>query len=102
MQINSLKTSVVLLNKKAKFSCSADNKPEIIIDYTPPVGDGEGYTSLELLLLELLLLELEADDVSKQELEQVISNSEKSLCPVYDMIRGNTEFSVKYKTKCGG
>ena len=46
-----LEAVVELLNQKVKFKGIADSKDPIIIDYIPPVGDGEGYTSLELLLL---------------------------------------------------
>ncbi|MFV0399817.1 MAG: OsmC family protein [Oscillospiraceae bacterium] len=38
------------LDDKVKFSASARENPEIVIDYFPPVGAGEGYTSLELLM----------------------------------------------------
>ena len=48
-----LKGSAELINKKAKFRCTVEEKQDIITDYTPPLGDGEGHTSLELLLLSL-------------------------------------------------
>lgn len=38
------------VNDKVKFSAEARNNPAIPIDYFPPVGTGEGYTSLELLM----------------------------------------------------
>ena len=53
MNHNYLEASVRLINQKAKFECLVDGKEPIIVDYTPPLGDGEGYTSLELLLLSL-------------------------------------------------
>jgi putative redox protein len=31
----------------------AGANPSIVLDYTPPLGDGQGYLSLELLLLSL-------------------------------------------------
>jgi putative redox protein len=34
-----------------KFRGTSGDNPEIITDYTPPFGDGEGYTSLELFLV---------------------------------------------------
>jgi putative redox protein len=46
-----LEAVVELINQKVKFKGIADSKDPIIIDYIPPVGDGDGYTSLELLLL---------------------------------------------------
>jgi putative redox protein len=50
---NQLTASATLINDKVKFSgVSRDNK-EIIIDYVKPIGDGEGYTSLELFLISL-------------------------------------------------
>jgi putative redox protein len=48
-----LESKVVLINNKVKFSGEAKTNPPITIDYTPPVGNGEGYTSLELLLISL-------------------------------------------------
>jgi putative redox protein len=53
MNENDLEASVHLINQKAKFACRVDGKEPIIVDYIPPLGDGEGYTSLELLLLSL-------------------------------------------------
>ena len=49
----SLECKVKLVNSKAKFSCSSEGKEQITVDYIPPLGDGEGYTSLELLMLSL-------------------------------------------------
>jgi len=50
---NELNTSIELVNDKLNFKgIVEDNKP-VAIDYTPPLGDNLGYTSLELLLLSL-------------------------------------------------
>jgi putative redox protein len=38
------------IDDKAMFSATARDNPELIIDYFPPVGTGNGYTSLELLM----------------------------------------------------
>jgi putative redox protein len=48
-----LETEVTLINNKLKFSAKAQTNPEIILDYIPPLGDGEGYMPLELLLISL-------------------------------------------------
>jgi uncharacterized OsmC-like protein len=48
-----LKGSAELINEKAKFRCTVEGKQDITVDYIPPLGDGEGHTSLELLLLSL-------------------------------------------------
>jgi putative redox protein len=48
-----LETEVTLINSKLKFSAKAQSNPEIILDYIPPLGDGEGYMPLELLLISL-------------------------------------------------
>jgi len=53
MAFEPLEASVILVNDKIKFSGAAGENPPISIDYTPPVGDGEGYTSLQLFLLSL-------------------------------------------------
>ncbi|HLP71331.1 MAG TPA: OsmC family protein [Bacteroidales bacterium] len=48
-----LKTSISLLNDKLHFEGSVSGTQPVHIDYTPPLGDNLGYTSLELLLLSL-------------------------------------------------
>ena len=42
------------VNDKVRFSATAGENPEVLIDYFPPFGDGEGYTSLELLLISFM------------------------------------------------
>jgi putative redox protein len=47
-------TAVVkLINDKLNFTGTVEGNSPISIDYTPPLGDNLGYTSLELLLLSL-------------------------------------------------
>lgn len=48
-----LQTSIKLVNNKLKFAGSVEGNDAISIDYIAPLGDDEGYTSLELLLLSL-------------------------------------------------
>lgn len=48
-----LAVSIELMNQKVKFACRTRDQQPISVDYTPPIGDGEGYTSLELLLISL-------------------------------------------------
>jgi putative redox protein len=48
-----LKTSIRLLNEKLHFEGNVDGNAPVSIDYTPPLGDNLGYTSLELFLLSL-------------------------------------------------
>lgn len=48
-----LTASIRLLNQKLHFEGKVDGNEPISIDYTPPLGDNLGYTSLELLLLSL-------------------------------------------------
>jgi putative redox protein len=48
-----LTTSIVLLNEKLHFEGKVSGNAPLSIDYTPPLGDNLGYTSLELLLLSL-------------------------------------------------
>ena len=50
---NILKATAELVNRRAKYLCRAGGQPPVTVDYIPPFGDGEGYTSLELLLLSL-------------------------------------------------
>jgi len=48
-----LNAKIVLINNKLNFKGTADSNPSLSIDYTPPLGDNLGYTSLELFLLSL-------------------------------------------------
>jgi putative redox protein len=48
-----VRASLVLVNDKLHFNGQADCNQPVSIDYTPPLGDNLGYTSLELLLLSL-------------------------------------------------
>ena len=47
--------AVRLINQKVKFTGVSDANPDqpITFDYKPPIGDGEGYNGLELLLMSL-------------------------------------------------
>ncbi|MGE5458709.1 MAG: OsmC family protein [Methanococcaceae archaeon] len=48
-----LKVTANLIDEKVKFSGSSKSNPgkEIIFDYRSPIGTGQGYTGLEVLLL---------------------------------------------------
>ncbi len=48
-----LRASVKLVNDRLKFSGEVLNNNPVEIDYISPLGDNDGYTSLELLLLSL-------------------------------------------------
>ena len=48
-----LEVTVRLTNQKVQFTGVSRSNPEVIFDYTPPLGDGEGYTGLEMLLMSL-------------------------------------------------
>ena len=47
--------SVQLINHKVKFTGISSANPDrpVNFDYKPPIGDGEGYNGLELLLMSL-------------------------------------------------
>lgn len=53
MHFDPLEVSVDLMNDKVLFSGSLRSNAPIAVDYTPPIGDGQGYTSLELFLVSL-------------------------------------------------
>lgn len=42
-----------LTNEKVQFRVTSGNRPELICDYAAPLGDGQGYTGLQLLLMSL-------------------------------------------------
>jgi putative redox protein len=48
-----LEVTVNSTNQKLGYTGSLRSHPAIPIDYVPPLGDGQGYTPLELLLMSL-------------------------------------------------
>ena len=46
-------SSIVLVNEKLQFKGTVVGNAPVLIDYVPPLGDNQGYTSLELFLLSL-------------------------------------------------
>ena len=45
--------SITLVNDKLHFKSTVGENEPVSIDYIPPLGDNDGYTSLELFLLSL-------------------------------------------------
>lgn len=55
-QINSIpdiRTRITLQNHKLLFKGEANDRDPVLIDSKPPLGDGQGYNALELLLISL-------------------------------------------------
>jgi putative redox protein len=50
---NTLTVNLQTIDDKAMFEATARDNPAITVDYFPPVGTGQGYTSLELLMTAL-------------------------------------------------
>lgn len=48
-----LEVTVNLTNQKVQFTGVSRSNPAVIFDYDPPLGDGKGYTGLEMLLMSL-------------------------------------------------
>ncbi len=48
-----LEVTMALTNQKIQFTGVSRSNPAITMDYFPPLGDGAGYTGLELLLMSL-------------------------------------------------
>ena len=50
-----LEATVSLSDQKVQFTGLSKSNPDrpIVMDYTPPLGDGQGYSGLELLLMSL-------------------------------------------------
>ncbi len=48
-----LKVTVSSTNQKLGYTGELRSLPPITIDYIPPLGDGQGYLPLELLLMSL-------------------------------------------------
>ncbi len=132
---------VRLTNQKVQFTGTSKSNPDrpVAFDYKPPVGDGQGYNGLELLLMSLsgcsataiayLLrkmgknvagLEVNAKGVRREQppikfetisleflvrstdakeadIEKAIQLAESSVCPVWQMVKGNVEVKAGYK-----
>lgn len=50
---NELCATMELANEKVRFRAAVEGQDPISVDYVPPLGDGQGYTSLELLLISM-------------------------------------------------
>ncbi len=48
-----LEVTVQSTNQRLGYTAALRTHPPIPIDYIPPLGDGEGYTPLEMLLMSL-------------------------------------------------
>ncbi|OQB14763.1 MAG: hypothetical protein BWY15_00914 [Firmicutes bacterium ADurb.Bin193] len=51
--MNTLQVQLKSIDDKVKFSSVSRQNDEVITDYFPPFGTGEGYTPLELILISL-------------------------------------------------
>jgi len=132
-----MEANVKLINDKIQFSGICRENPEIIMDYFPPAGDGQGYTGLELLLVSLagcsataivsllrkmqvnvsgftvnakgirrdvhpmafkqIFLEfgLISDNATDVDFQKAIQLAEKSICPVWSMLKNNVEIITR-------
>jgi putative redox protein len=131
--------SLELVNDKIQFKGTARDNEPVMMDYFPPLGDGKGYTGLELLLVSFagcsstsivyllrkmgktvsglkvtsrgerkekpplsfskIFVEytITSENVTEADMEKAIKLSEESVCPVWDMVKGNVEIIAKYK-----
>lgn len=53
MAESTLQAQVALVNDKLQFEARSGDNPAIRLDYSPPLGDGDGCKSMELLLVSL-------------------------------------------------
>jgi len=53
MMSEQLEVAVNLTNQKVQFTGISRSNPPITFDYDSPLGDGRGYTGLEMLLMSL-------------------------------------------------
>lgn len=133
-----LEVSVQSTNQKLGYTTELRSLPPIAIDYIPPLGDGQGYLPLEMLLMSLgacsggtlglllrkkgksvtginvnvkgtrrerhptsfqsILLEfiIASADVTDAEIQKSLKLAEESICPVWAMVKGNTEIATAY------
>jgi len=133
--------SVNLTNEKVQFTGISKANPgrPIVFDFRAPIGDGDGYNGLELLLMsfagcsgttivvllrnmgkkvsgctvnakglrrdqppikfEKIFLEflLTSEDTQDADILKAIQLAEGSFCPVWQMLKNNTEILTEYK-----
>jgi putative redox protein len=53
MSTEPLEIKIDLINDRLRFKTSLRDNDPIVTDYIPPLGDGQGYTPLELFLISL-------------------------------------------------
>jgi putative redox protein len=133
--------TIHLTNQKIQFTGVSRANPDrpISFDYKAPIGDGQGYNGLELLLMSLsgcsataivyLLRKMGKDvsglqvnakgvrrdqppikfekiflefivnsrDAKEEDIQKAIQLAEGSVCPVWQMIKGNVEVKTDYR-----
>ena len=133
--------TVNLTNDKVQFTGISKSNPDrpIAFDFKPPIGDGQGYNGLELLLMsfagcsgttvlyllrkmgrnisslkvnanglrrdqppikfEKIFLEflVTSKDAEDADIQRAIQLAEALACPVWQMIKDNTEVTAEYK-----
>lgn len=135
MPKTTLAAVAILCDEKVRFRGIIEDKTELYFDYYPPIGEGNGYTPLELLLLSLsacsgtsiiallrktnkrldsfrvnaqgirrdthptifeaitLHYQLTSNEICEDEFIHAIELTEKSLCPVWAMLRDSVHLS---------
>ena len=133
--------AVDLTNDKVQFTGVSPSNPDrpIVFDFRPPLGDGDGYNGLELLLMsfsgcsgttilyllrsmgktvsglkvnakglrreqlpikfEKIFIEfvVSSKDAKDPDVQKAILLAEQSICPVWQMIKGNVEVVTEYR-----
>ncbi|MBE0643787.1 MAG: OsmC family protein [Bacteroidetes bacterium] len=51
--MSALEANVTLVNDRMQFRGALRDNPPITMDYIPPLGDGDGYMPMELVLMSL-------------------------------------------------
>ncbi len=139
MSENTEKITVKLIDDQVKFAGHSEARPDtsVIFDYKEPIGTGNGFNGLELLLLSFsgcvatavvfllrkmkkdingfslqatgvrttevpvkfstidLEFTLRSNNTTDVELDKSIKLAEESVCPVWQMIKGNVAVSAR-------
>jgi putative redox protein len=99
---NELCATMVLANEKVRFRAAVEGQDPISVDYVPPLGDGQGYTSLELLLISMgsclgTGIKAIVEGRMKKPIRALSVRASGTICPVLDMVKGNTELAISYE-----
>lgn len=101
MQTTPIEINLALINQKVKFSCVSSAKADqpITVDYLPPLGDGEGFLGLELLVMSFGgCVSTGIVGILRRMGKSILNYSmAEKISPVWIALKNNIEVTYQYK-----